>query len=332
LDRYSPRERLGMILAGEKPDRFAASFWRHFFHMEHIAEGTAEAMLFFQKKFNWDFMKINPRADYHVEDWGLVQKWSHDEFTKHTKLKFPVEKLEDWHNIKQIPITSDVLDEHLRVVSMIRKKSDKELPILMTLFSPLAVAGRMVNDDNLLAKHIKNNPDTILHVLEEITSTFETYTNELRNAGADGLFFATTQWGASNLISWEEYKKFGVPFDMRILKSSGEDAINLFHICSSNNFLKKIIEIDYPVQMYNWDSDDPTNTPLDIGTEIITDKIIVGGCDRDGWLLQATPEEIGYKIDMIKEKYDPSKLIIGPGCSISPKVPFENLQAVKDRL
>lgn len=332
MDKYSPKERLGIILSGEKPDRFAASFWRHFFHMEHHAEGTAEAMLYFQKKFKWDFMKINPRADYHVEDWGLVQNWSHDEFIKHTKQKFPIEKLEDWEKIKQIPITSNVLDEHLRVISMIRKKSDRELPILMTLFSPLAIAGRMVNDDNLLAEHIKNNPDTILNVLEEITLTFESYTTELRNAGADGLFFATTQWASSNLISWEEYEKFGIPFDMRILKASGEDAINLFHVCSSNNFLKEIIKIDYPVHMFNWDSDDPTNPPLDVGIEMITDKAIVGGCDREGWLLQATPDEIGYKIDEMKEKFDSSKLIIGPGCSISPEVQFENLKAIRNRL
>jgi uroporphyrinogen decarboxylase len=332
VNKYSPKERLDMIFAGEKPDRYAASFWRHFFHMEHHAEGTAEAMIFFQQKFEWDFMKINPRADYHVEDWGLVQEWSNDEFTKHSKLKFPVEKLEDWDNIKQIPITSSVLDEHLHVVSMIRKKSDKELPVLMTLFSPLAVAGRMVSNDNMLAKHIKNNPDTILNVLEEITLTYEAYASELRNAGADGLFYATTQWGTSNLISWEEYEKFGMPYDMRVLKATGDDATNLFHVCSSNNFLKEIIKIDYPVKMYNWDSDDPTNPPLDIGLEMITDKVIVGGCDREGWLLQATPDEIKYKIDELKEKYDPSKLIIGPGCSIPPEVPFDNLQAIKDRL
>jgi len=71
MDKYSHRDRLEMILAGEKPDRFAASFWRHFFHMEHHAEGTAEAMVSFQKRFDWDFIKINPRADYHVEDRGL---------------------------------------------------------------------------------------------------------------------------------------------------------------------------------------------------------------------------------------------------------------------
>ena len=84
-DKYSHRERLQHVLNGQEPDRFAASFWRHFYHKEHFAEGTAEAMLDFQKRFDWDFMKINPRADYHIEGWGFRQKYSHDELVKHTK-------------------------------------------------------------------------------------------------------------------------------------------------------------------------------------------------------------------------------------------------------
>ena len=99
MDKYSHRERVEMILAGEKPDRFAASFWRHFYHMEHHAEGTIEAMVAFQKQFDWDFMKINPRADYHVQDWGKQIEYSHDEFTNHRKVGFPIQAAEDWSRI-----------------------------------------------------------------------------------------------------------------------------------------------------------------------------------------------------------------------------------------
>ena len=73
MERLSHRERLAAILAGERPDRFAASMWRHFFHMESTVDGTAEAMLHFQREYDWDFMKINPRADYHIEGWGFEQ-------------------------------------------------------------------------------------------------------------------------------------------------------------------------------------------------------------------------------------------------------------------
>jgi len=81
-------------------------------------------------------MKINTRADYHVEDWGLTLDWSHDEFKKHTKSNFPVRTADDWLKIKALSPTAPALAEHLKVVSLIRKQSDKELPILMTVFTP----------------------------------------------------------------------------------------------------------------------------------------------------------------------------------------------------
>lgn len=332
MDGYSHRERLEMIFAGQRPDRFAASFWRHFFHKEHYAEGTAEAMLDFQKRFDWDFMKINPRADYHVEGWGLKQEWSHDEFKKHAKSNFPVGSLEDWSDIEPLKLSTPVLDEHLKVVSLIRKNSSKELPILMTVFTPLAVAGRLVDDDNLLAEHIHKHPERVLPAIEAITQTFETFVTELRNAGADGLFFATTQWASSNLISWEEYEKFGVPFDLRVINSAGSDAINLLHVCSSNNYLKQLVKLDYPCRMYNWDSDDPTNLPLDKGPQLITDRAVVGGADRAGWLLHGTADEMRHKMDQLKANFDPARLIVGPGCSIPPEVPLENLAAIREKL
>ena len=39
-----------------------------------------------------------------------------------------------------------------------------------------------------------------------------------------------------------------------------------------------------------------------------------------------------YKIDELKEKHSDSKLIIGPGCAIDPKVSEDNLHAIKERL
>ncbi|KAA3633752.1 MAG: hypothetical protein DWP97_08475 [Calditrichaeota bacterium] len=332
MDKYTPRERIGMICAGEKPDRFAASFWRHFFHLENNAEGTAEAMLRFQKKFNWDFMKVNPRADFHIEDYGFKHTFSTDEFKKHDKTHFPIKKLSDWEKLPEVTPQSKALEEHLRCVSIIRKKSDSALPVLMTLFNPLGIAGRMIEDKQLLVEWMREHPDVIHGVLEKITVTFEKYAEELRNAGSDGLFYATLQWASGDMITWDEYKEFGVPYDLRILKASGSDSLNLLHVCASNNYLRELIKCDYPVSMYNWEPDDPTNVPLDIGVDLISDKAIVGGVDMTGWLLQGYPDEIGYKIDEIKEKFDSSRVIIGPGCAIPPEVKYENLEIIRKKL
>jgi uroporphyrinogen decarboxylase len=331
-DRYSHRERLQMIIGGERPDRFAASFWRHFFHKEHCAVGTAEAMLTFQKEFDWDFMKINPRADYHVEDWGLKQEWSHDEFKKHRKSNFPITRPVDWIKIKSLPTSAPALAEHLKVVSMIRRDSDRELPILMTVFSPLAIAGRMVEDHATLVEHIRKYPDLVESGLRAITDTFTRFASDLRNAGADGLFFATTQWASSDMITWGEYQRFGIPYDLEVIKAAEADAFNLLHVCSSNCFLKELSEIDYNARLISWEACDPTNLPLDKAESVLKNKVMVGGVDHNGWLLKGEPKEIVYKIDELKERFESTRLIIAPGCAIPPEVPFENLHALRERL
>ncbi len=331
-DKYSHRERIEAILAGDKPDRFAASFWRHFFHMEHHAEGTAEAMIGFQKKFDWDFVKINPRADYHTEDWGLKQTWSHDEFKKHTKTAFPINRIDDWDKIRVLPPTAPVLAEHLKVISKIRKGLGKEVPILMTVFTPLAIAGRMVENREMLVDHLRAEPERIHRALRSITDTFKTYAAEVRNAGADGLFFATTQWASRDMITWDEYQEFGVPYDVEVVTAADRDALNLFHICASENYLKELAAIDYKSRLYNWDSDDPTNPPLDKAYDLLPGKALVGGVDHNGWLLHSSADEVVNQIKKLKAAHDPSRLIIGPGCAVPPEVKFDNFRAIREHL
>ncbi|MDZ4722938.1 MAG: uroporphyrinogen decarboxylase family protein [candidate division Zixibacteria bacterium] len=330
--KLSHRDRIASICAGEKPDRYAGSMWRHFYHMEHHAEGTIEAMLMFQRQFDWDFMKINPRADYHIEDWGLKQTYSRNEFVKHVKTSFPVKNADDWLKLQVLPPTSPALAEHLQVVSEIRRRSDRELPLFMTVFTPLAIAGRMVEKDEMLAEHIRSAPDKVLAGIETITKTFETYVGELRNAGADGLFFATTSWASSNLITWEEYQRFGIPFDLRILKATESSALNLFHICSNNNFLPQLAKENYPVQMINWNSADPTNIPLDKAYDIIKNKALVGGIDHDGWARMSDPSEVSYLVKKLLSHHDPSRLILGPGCTIPPETPIINIKTIRESL
>ncbi len=331
-DRLSHRERIQTILAGEMPDRFAASFWRHFFHKEHSAVGTAEAMLSFQLRFDWDFMKINPRADYHIEDWGLKQRWSTNEFAKHEKIAWPVRSIEDWAKIDRLPTSAPALAEHLKLVSLIKKGAASDLPLLMTVFTPLAIAGRMVPDNSMLVEHMRTAPERVLPAIQAITETFVRYVAELRNAGADGLFFATTHWASKDMLSWDEYQRFGVPYDLRVIEAAGDEALNLFHVCGSNNYLKELSQLDYRSTLVNWDSADPTNLPLDKAEVLIPQKVLVGGVDHRGWLIHGEAQEIPFLVDGLKNRHDPRRVIIGPGCAIEPETPMENLQAIRDRL
>ncbi|HKZ50197.1 MAG TPA: uroporphyrinogen-III decarboxylase, partial [Dehalococcoidia bacterium] len=57
-------------LAGLPVDRPPATFWGHDYLREWSPPGLAEAMLGFFRRYDWDLLKINPRATYYAEAWG----------------------------------------------------------------------------------------------------------------------------------------------------------------------------------------------------------------------------------------------------------------------
>ena len=331
-DKLTHRERIETILAGEIPDRYAASFWRHYFHLEHDAEGTIMAMLDFQKKFDWDLMKINPRADYHIQDWGLRLKYSNDELTKHEKRAFPIQSAADWAKIEPLPLTAPALAEHLDVVRGLRMTLGDDLPLLMTVFTPLSLAGRMLPDREKLPEHLRENFDRVEPALEAITDTFIRFVEELREAGADGIFYATTQWASRDRLSWDEYEKYALPYDLQVIEAAGEDAINILHICESNNFLAELAPYDYLAAIYNWDAGHPTNPSLEQGRELLDFRTMLGGFPFDDRLKELSLGEVTETMTRLKRAFTSTELIIGPGCAIPPDTPEKLLQQIRSSL
>ena len=195
------RERIKATLQGEAVDRPAVSFWRHFYKAETSAEGLAEAMLGFQKKYDWDFMKVNPRAEYHVEDWGNVYDYSGNDHVKPTFREGCIKDVGDWRNLEVLPPDKGVLGEHLEALKLIAKGLDKDVIFVMTVFTPLSIALRLVNDADALVRYVREAPDALHQGLEVITKTFADFAGACLAMGADGIFFATTSCASKDLFS-----------------------------------------------------------------------------------------------------------------------------------
>src|SRR5215211_359716 len=66
----SHKQRLRAALAGEPVDRPPISLWWHDFEREWSAEGMADATVEAYHTYDWDLVKLNPRATYYFEAWG----------------------------------------------------------------------------------------------------------------------------------------------------------------------------------------------------------------------------------------------------------------------
>ena len=113
MDELTKNERVINVLKKNEVDRPPVSMWKHFFKEENSSNELAESMLSFQNKFNWDFMKVNPRFSYHTEDWGVKMKTYNDSFKSPDKIEYPIKQKSDWNKIKYLDINKGVLGEHL---------------------------------------------------------------------------------------------------------------------------------------------------------------------------------------------------------------------------
>lgn len=64
---WTKKERFEAVLNHELADRPPVSAWRHFTENEHSgADLFVETMLKWQNTYDWDYVKLQPRASYGV--------------------------------------------------------------------------------------------------------------------------------------------------------------------------------------------------------------------------------------------------------------------------
>src|SRR5439155_12032785 len=130
-----------------------------------------------------------------------------------------------------------VFAEQLQAIHLIRDELGPEVPIIETIFTPLSVVGDLVESDAQLVEHLHSQPEAVVSALEAVTRTFERFAARCLDAGADGVFLATTQWASYELLADEEYARFGRPYDLRILRAANQGSFNVLHVCGPRSML-----------------------------------------------------------------------------------------------
>ncbi|MGQ9631762.1 MAG: uroporphyrinogen decarboxylase family protein [bacterium] len=319
------KERVRAVIEGKDVDRPPVSFWRHFYEKESSAEGLAEAMLGFQEKFDWDFMKVNPRACYHVQDWGGRFKFIGDPTASPIRLDYPVKSYKDWRKLKVLPPDKGALGEQLQALKLIKKGLREDIFFVETIFNPISVAGDLVKDDDQLVRDIREHPEDVRSALDAIAETFSNFALACLDAGASGIFFATTSFASRNTLKDSEYAEFGRPYDLRLLDAVKDRAeLVILHVCSENNMLESLL--DYPVHAINWATTESTNPKLD---EILKrwPRAVIGGVDYKSSILRK--EKALEEARRAREMTGGRRWILGAGCTIPPETPEENLRELR---
>ncbi|MBI4233191.1 MAG: uroporphyrinogen decarboxylase [Chloroflexi bacterium] len=329
-EQMTHRERVQAALAGRPVDRPPVSMWRHFFDREMTAQGMAEAMLAFQREHDWDFMKVNPRAFYHVEDWGVRLRYTGHPHQAPEVTGRPVKNPQDWERLQALDIHAGVLGEHLAALRSIARDLKGQVPFLMTVFTPLSIASRLAASEETFLQHLRGYPQQVQHALEIVTDTFARFSRACLEAGASGLFYATTAWATRDRLTEEEYARWARPYDLKLLRALPPAEFHLLHVCRDNNMLAALT--DYPVAAFNWDARGRGNPSLREGKALLSSKAVIGGVSHRTLLAEGTPAQVAGEVASLRREMGATGWMLGPGCTFPPQTPEANVRAVRDAL
>jgi uroporphyrinogen decarboxylase len=318
------RERLERTIAGEPTDRTPVALWRHFPGDDQRAVDLAAAVVDWQRRYDWDFVKVTPANTYNVVDYALQERWQGDLEGMRTIIRPVITKSLDWTNLRVLDPSRGMLRQALDALSLIREGVELTTPILMTIPSPLAQA-RMLAGEATLIKHLRTAPDRLRTGLNTLTDSTLRLVDALRRSGLSGLYYSA-ELATYTALSEAEYREFGRPYDLRILEGASRDWwLNILHLQGELPMFDQFR--DYPVQAINWQDRDSDPT-IDMAKLRFKGALCAGLGQRDA-LHDGTPVEVRSQARNAMEQASNRRLILSAGCVTMVTTPLSNLKAAR---
>lgn len=338
MAQFSKRERVEAALRGEAVDRVPVSAWRHFLDEEQRPETLADVSLKHFHDFDWDWLKVNPRATYYAEAWGNQYDFGDYDSVIPRLIDGPLHSPEDLEKIEVLDGTSGVFAEHLHLTRLVRQGIGNA-HFLQTVFSPLSVLSFLAarpesNSIEAFSKSqyegvrrlIHENPAGAHQALSNIADTLGKYAAAAIDAGASGVFFAIVKLAREGVLTQSEHAEFGRPYDLRVLESVQGAAFNMLHICGPYAYFDSVL--DYPVHAVNWATIGQHNPTLAEASQK-TQRTLVGGVDELGSLQTGAPEDVIAEALAAIQVTAGRNLLLTPGCGTNLDVPSDNLHALR---
>ncbi|WP_129544065.1 uroporphyrinogen decarboxylase family protein [Serratia sp. 1D1416] len=269
------------------------SVWKHFIKAEQDPQALAAQTIAFQTLYQWDFVKINPRATYYAEAFG--NRYDTTDYTGVLpKLDYypfhQAADLTDWANT--IWVDYQPFAEQILVARQVRNKIAPETPIIQTLFSPLCILTFLAGHNpypGAPAEPAKNasqlrtllelNPKGVKQALALITDTCIRYVHDTLEQDIDGFFYSIFGHGNPQALPGAYYDEFSAPYDQKIFHAIKQrQGLLMFHTCGADAHPQKFAEIP-EIDILHWADHDERNPALS-ECSWLQGKIAAGGIDQ----------------------------------------------------
>lgn len=319
----SPRERLRACLMDQQPDRTPVALWRHFPVDDQSPSSLAAAHIAFQRQFDFDLVKVTPASSFCLRDWGVEDEWAGDPEGTRRYTRRVITHPQDWERLPPLDPTAPHLAGQLACLRQLRAGLGPEVPILQTIFNPLAQAKNLAGEDVLLV-HLRKFPEAVLKGLETITLTTQRFVEAAIACGIDGIFYAV-QHARADRLSAEEFNRFSRTLDWRILQGAQGLWCNMLHLHGEHIYFGLLA--GYAVQIINWHD---REAPPALGeAQKVFGGVVCGGLSRAALVL-GSPLEVQREAAEAIEQTGGRRFILSTGCVVPLVAPYGNLRAARE--
>lgn len=317
------KQRIQTVLKGEKPDRTPIALWRHFPMDDQQPETLAAATLHFQNTYDFDIVKVTPASSFAVRDWGVEDVWKgHTEGTREY-VKRAIHSPHDWERLQILdPNKSPHLSAQLACLRLIRRNLNPSTPLIQTIFSPLAQAKNLAGNDTLIA-HIRQHPEAVTKGLEIIAKSTAKFAEAVVETGVDGIFYAV-QHAQANLLSLDEYKTIGLPYDQQALKPADSLWCNMLHLHGKDVYFSLLRLMNFHI--VNWH--DRETYPSLAEARTLFKGAFCGGLRQDSLVYEGPARVKEEAADSIRQT-EGKRFILGTGCVVPVIASHGNLTAAR---
>ncbi|HEY45754.1 MAG: hypothetical protein AMJ88_00685 [Anaerolineae bacterium SM23_ 63] len=318
------RERLQATIEGGVADRPAVALWRHFPVDDQDPKALAAATAAFQRDYDFDFIKVTPASSFCVRDWGVEDEWRGSTEGTREYTRRVIQDLEDWCKLKDLDPESGALKGQLKCLELIKQEVGSEVPIIQTIFNPLAQAKNLAGQE-LLFDHLHREPELVEEGLKVITQSVLAFIDSAQSLAIDGIFYAI-QHASYEFFDRQSYARFGERYDHEILAVTEGLWLNVLHLHGKS--LMFDLAAKYPIQVVNW-HDRETWPELSEGKKR-TVAAVCGGIGRETMVLGEPQSIVREAKGAIASMNGGRGLILGTGCVVPVIAPHVNIQAARD--
>ena len=318
-------ERLQACLANDPAlDRPPVALWRHFPVDDQSPERLAAATLDFHRRYDFDLVKVTPASSFCLKDWGAEDFWEGNPEGTRRYTRCVIEKPQDWERLPALDPSAQHLAGQLACLRLLRRELGPDVPLLQTVFSPLAQAKNLAGGERLIV-HLSQHPEAVLIGLQTIAETTRRFVAAAIETGIDGLFYAV-QHAQASLLTLDEYKTFGLPFDTISLEPAQGMLCNMLHLHGKDIYFSLLTSsLSFPI--VNWhDRDTP---PSLVEAQNYFAGVVCGGLRRETVVL-GTPDEVQEVAAEALEQTQGRRFILGTGCVVPVIAPHGNILAARN--